>query len=592
MAHDASYRVGLGGFPPIDVPSPVNGLPASRAPHSLEAGMNAFDAAPNEQRDAQTEPSQQPPPNVPPLGINNTNRKLLDFPPVVGSVIQYSNKPLPYRPFPDDVDAIRNKLFHLEKDVLLNSQQIADYWPHMSNVWQRDTAPAQRANGVVMEIWHCRNQRRVERRDKGAEGTAVRRRRKKKDDMLTDPHQCKLRIRLQFYTKHAEGLAEPCSIGFMECKCIPEWVYITRTPRTKKAGYRHEHDLLILDQYKRSQAIMFFCKLKVEERYSYSAVLKWLKENYAHRTPQVDCVRKQDICNVAQHWRCLNKDVELRQAIPDECDQEKQRKDYLSSIDTTPVSQLSKALLEVCRQLPQAIDIVIPFLDKPRSAENRSSPITEGTDIVIPFPGCELAKQWDLPAQTTDEIRAPLQDQTREAQPPVTQAQAHQAVPATGDSPNQTAAQFLAQQRDAFGPSIFRVPDPIRPDHFVHTPTGLTRVLLPAAGSQMLPPISIGRGNAGTAGWPRSAAAAAPPELATSTPTTTSLLSPALSHALRGGSNNDNAPSGPVIPQRPSWAVPTHKRPADVHSDNSNAKRKAVDDISVQLRNELQSAAE
>ncbi|KAF2215973.1 hypothetical protein CERZMDRAFT_104971 [Cercospora zeae-maydis SCOH1-5] len=577
MAHDAMpprTASASAAFLPIDVPSPVNGLPGSRAPHSLEEGMSSFDAA---------EPLQQPPRKVPPLGLNNTNRKLLDFPPVVGSVIQYSNKHLPYRPFPDDVDEIRNKLFHLEQDVLLDSQQISDYWPHMSNVWQRDTAPAKRANGVVMEIWHCRNQRRVERRDKAAEGTAVRRRRKKKDDMLTDPHQCKLRIRLQFYTNHAEGLAEPCGIGFMECKCIPEWAYITRTPRTKKAGYRHEHDLLVLDQYKRSQAIMFFCKLKVEERYSYSAVLKWLREHYAHRTLQVDCVRKQDICNVAQHWRSVHKDVELRQEIPDESDQEKQRNDYLSSIDTTPASQISKALLEVCRQLPQAIDIVIPFLDRPRPAANRSSPITEGADIVIPFPGCELAKQWDQPLQTSENAKAPLQDQTREPHAPATRAQAPQ-----GESPKQTTTHSVAQQHNAFRSSFVRVPGPDQSGEVVHNTTGPTR-LLPVAGSGMSPPSSKGWANTGTAGWPRSAAAA--PELTAPTPTTTSLLSPALSHALRGVRNNGDAPSGLVGPQRPSWAVPTPKRPADVQPDRPNAKRKAIDDISVQLRNELQSAA-
>ncbi|PIB02784.1 hypothetical protein CB0940_11691 [Cercospora beticola] len=594
MAPDASYRIGLGGFPPIDAPSPSNGFP--HTPHSIQEGMNSFNAAPANQQDDQNEAPPQPAPKVPPLGVNNTNRKLLDFPPVVGSIIQYSNKPLPYRPFPDDVEEIREKLFHLEKDVLLNSQQISDYWPHMSNIWQRDTAPVKRANGVVMEIWHCRNQRRVERRDRGAEGNAVQRRRKKKDDMLTDPHQCKLRIRLQFYSKHVEGMPEPCGIGFLECKCIPEWAYITRTPRTKSAGYRHEHNIRILDEYKRSQAIMFFCKLKVEERYSYAAVLKWLKENYAHRTPQVDCVRKQDICNVAQHWRALNKNVELRQEIPEESDLEKQRKEYLSSVDTTPASQLSKALIEVCKQLPQAIDIIIPFLDKPRPAESRSSPITEGTDIVIPFPGCEVAKQWDVPVSTPTAVAGRPQDQAHAPGQPLLQTQPtpQQAVTPFQETPDQTTAHAVAQQRSAFGYSLARIPDPNRPGNFVHTTTLSTPVALPVTGSDRSPPIPTARGNTTTTGWSRTAATAA---LATLLPPTTSLLSPALSNALRHDDRNasvSDPQSGAVVLQRPSWAAPTPmpKRPAEVHAETPEAKRKAVDEIAVQLRNELQSAAQ
>ncbi|KAI5358189.1 hypothetical protein Slin15195_G065160 [Septoria linicola] len=111
MSHDALYRNGLGGFPPIDAPSPIFGVRASRAPHSIQDGMSSFNAT---------------------------------------GLTENDNGP-----------------------VLLNSQQISDYWPHLTNIWIRSTKPSLEDNGVVTEIYECRNRRRMEREgtDRGGTGS-------------------------------------------------------------------------------------------------------------------------------------------------------------------------------------------------------------------------------------------------------------------------------------------------------------------------------------------------------------------------------------------------------------------------------------
>jgi hypothetical protein len=52
------------------------------------------------------------------------------MPPVIGSYARYTNCTVKYNPIPAGLNAIRHKLFKLEKPVLLRSQHIADYWPY------------------------------------------------------------------------------------------------------------------------------------------------------------------------------------------------------------------------------------------------------------------------------------------------------------------------------------------------------------------------------------------------------------------------------------------------------------------------------
>lgn len=320
-------------------------------------------------------------------GEDTTNRKLLNLPPVVGSCLQYLNKSVPYRPFPPDVDVIRKKVFLMENPLLLDSQQIADYWPHVSNLYMRSSRPSTHVNGIVSEAWECRIRRRVTMKGKDKSGTGIRQR-QSKDEMLGDVGECKVRLILTSYTKHVESQEACGGPGFGNCHCLAEWLYVARTNHTADIREHHTHSLDLLDMYKRSDAIMYFCKVKVEEgQYSYAAVLRWVKEKYGPITSQLQHLNKADVANVARPWRLLNKDVELRAEIVEETDEHRQRTECLDSIQSTSAEQLRKALVEVCKVYPQAVNIISPFMEKPPDSQDRSKPIVEGPDIILPFPG-------------------------------------------------------------------------------------------------------------------------------------------------------------------------------------------------------------
>lgn len=156
-------------------------------------------------------------------------------------------------------------------------------------------------------------------------------------------------MNLVSYTKHVESQEACGGPGFGNCHCIAEWLYIERTGHIIEGNVQHTHSLELLDMYKRSDALMYFCKLKVEEgQYSYAAVVRWAQEKYGPISSQLQHVTKADVANVARIWRQQNKDVELRSEIVEETDEIKQRKECIDSIQTTSVVQLRKALAEVC----------------------------------------------------------------------------------------------------------------------------------------------------------------------------------------------------------------------------------------------------
>jgi hypothetical protein len=69
---------------------------------------------------------------------NDANRRyLVNLPQVVDGCQEWSNMRTKHNPIPEALDEIREKLFKLEKLLLLNSQQYADCWPHISNIWAR-----------------------------------------------------------------------------------------------------------------------------------------------------------------------------------------------------------------------------------------------------------------------------------------------------------------------------------------------------------------------------------------------------------------------------------------------------------------------
>lgn len=121
-----------------------------------------------------------------PFAPNETKDTMLAqwrTPPVVGSYIMFPNKRLKYNPVPPDIDEVREKLFKMEDSVLLkNSQEVADYVPHITNFWRRAVQRHEidEETGVQYEHWHCRS-KKVKKPPRRPESTAkgVRNREKK-----------------------------------------------------------------------------------------------------------------------------------------------------------------------------------------------------------------------------------------------------------------------------------------------------------------------------------------------------------------------------------------------------------------------------
>lgn len=113
---------------------------------------------------------------------------------VTGGYQEWSNMRLKYNPFPSDLDDIRDKVFKLEKPMLFNSQQFADYWGHISNMYVRQKTPIVQANGTIVEIWVCRNTaKRLQQLEPIGAGV---RNKKNKKDVIESKERCKIRFRV------------------------------------------------------------------------------------------------------------------------------------------------------------------------------------------------------------------------------------------------------------------------------------------------------------------------------------------------------------------------------------------------------------
>lgn len=327
------------------------------------------------------------------------SRKYITLPPLRGSYLHYSNKRLKYNPFPPDLDIMREKLFKLEEPLLLNSQQIADYWHHVFNLWKKSKTNNHNGHNTVVDTYECRVKRRIDdipEGRRGKEGKEMRKRHLRRQK-LEDVHKCPVRIRLIYHIKHADTDHEdhkPQGTLLSSCKCMPEWLHIRRTDASSKL--QHTHELELLDELKRSDAIMYFAKLKAEEGYTYAAVRNWLHKNYGPDAPggtkQMINMTKQDISNLAYKWRQANREVVLREVIEEPTSEEKESKRCLDLIESSTVDGLRRALTEVCQHLPQAARIALPFLESNQQAaadesDEVSNTILEGWDMPIPAPG-------------------------------------------------------------------------------------------------------------------------------------------------------------------------------------------------------------
>ena len=214
------------------------------------------------------------------------------------------------------------------------------------------------------------------------------RKREDKRNLLEGEDQCKVRFRVTVYTKHADT-EEEHRAGLGNCRCVPEWFYVARNQSSLK--FEHNHTLESQDKYKRSDGILHFAQVKVEEGgYLYAAVRRWMKDKYAARTKQVEFLSDGDVANASRKWRVHHRDLELIETIEESTPEEEQRKRCLDLIQNANADGLKKALLEICSRIPDAVGIALPFIEAAQESRNdteQEDKIAEGDDIVIPEPG-------------------------------------------------------------------------------------------------------------------------------------------------------------------------------------------------------------
>ncbi|KAK5698546.1 hypothetical protein LTR17_023569 [Elasticomyces elasticus] len=348
---------------------------------------NTFEADANDEDVDEPNVDDRPPtPTEQVTSADGFSRKNMHLPPVVGSYLHYSNMTVKYDPMFDGIDNVRLKLFELKQPVLLNSQQIASYWSHMTNVWMRSTREQAKPEGAWVEASECRHRKRVTAKHKSKEGRGAW---QSKRQLLKESTPCPMRIRMAYYIRHADT-DENHNGGIFMCQCLPEWMYLEKSPKCK-GDTAHNHDIDMLDRFKRSDAMMFFVKNKAEEGYAYSAVTHWLHDKYNSVTRQAQYVGKQEVANVSQKWRKANRHVELRMVIEEPSAEEVKKKKCLDLIHSATTEGATRALLAVCKRLPEAIDIALPLLealqDQGSSGDANTNALLEGDKIVVPPPG-------------------------------------------------------------------------------------------------------------------------------------------------------------------------------------------------------------
>lgn len=133
-----------------------------------------------------------------PLEMEDTTPALWTMPPIVGTWLMFSNKLVKYRPMPPDVDVVRDKLFKMEEPILLkNSQEVADYVPHITNIWRRAVQKVEvdPKTGVQTEYWYCRTKKAMRTRNCDSQGKGIRNRERKSQTLFggstSEPCLCK-----------------------------------------------------------------------------------------------------------------------------------------------------------------------------------------------------------------------------------------------------------------------------------------------------------------------------------------------------------------------------------------------------------------
>ncbi|OQO14836.1 hypothetical protein B0A48_00218 [Cryoendolithus antarcticus] len=316
------------------------------------------------------------------------------MPPIIGSWLMYPNKRIKYNPFPDDIDATRLKLFKMEQPVLLkDSQEIADLLPHVTNFWRRSVGRVYVAeNGTQVESWGCRSTKPMERKSRSfGNGLRVKARRV---TMFEEQERCKLRLRVLSFTNHAGTGKEHAHWG-VHCHCIPEWVYISRECAP---DIEHTHGTAIMEKYRKSDATLYFGRLKVEEGYGYGAVEDWLRKEFSDATEQIQYVTKTDIANMTRPWRQRHPNHPLTLKVEPDTEEVSTMKVLVDAVLEAPEDDVRTVLRELCKDSEEMTNMILRMLEKCKSDRIEKAAAAAAVDAVVDDEPVEEAAQtpWQL----------------------------------------------------------------------------------------------------------------------------------------------------------------------------------------------------
>ena len=223
-----------------------------------------------------------------------------------------------------------------------------------------------------------------------------------------------MRIRVTSFTKHGDhtpfhlrvhgtraanghvdkgDAAEHNRWGGGPCKCVAEWVHFQRAcvdPEFTK----HTHDLEIMDVYKRSEALAVLAKSKVEEGNGYSCTAAWMQKTYGETSKQLSKFDKGDAANASQMWRNENKDLVLREEVPEDSEEMTTMRKCVDAILEADAASLRTALRHVLKDSHDLTKSALSILEKHKPTLSAPTEpeqlwrLSEGVTILdLPPPG-------------------------------------------------------------------------------------------------------------------------------------------------------------------------------------------------------------
>lgn len=220
-----------------------------------------------------------------------------------------------------------------------------------------------------------------------------------------------MRIRVTSFTKHGDhnpfnlrvhgtraanghvdkgSAAEHNRWGGGPCKCVAEWVHFQLACVDPEIT-QHTHDLEIIDGYKRSEALAVLAKNKVEEGNGYSATTAWMQRTFGETSKQISKFDKGDAANAAQLWRNENKDLVLREEVPEDSEEMTTMRKCVDAILGADAPSLRAALREVLKDSHYLTKSALKVLER-----HKKTP-PEGTEPEEPWFLAEGVTILDLP---------------------------------------------------------------------------------------------------------------------------------------------------------------------------------------------------